>query len=143
LKWLTTFSSGCHAGAETSLAASKYVSKHSFLGPILKNNNVVLCSWLFNISNCSTNFLVENKFHQTILHVVLKAGYYNKLVVYGDESAGANIQTIRTLFSTNNLVVQSQMRSIINRLKKFTELKLNAQNQRYKIIPNRLKKIFQ
>ncbi len=112
---------------------------------------------------CSTNFLVENKFHQvpifstsfygdfitksstklqnnkkyfwfcnmvqlmsniaitigwplqTILHVVLKAGYYNKLVVYGDESASTNIQTIRVLFSDDNLTVQAQMRSIINR----------------------------
>ena len=27
----------------------------------------------------NTDFLVENKFQQSILHVVLKAGYYNKV----------------------------------------------------------------
>ena len=27
----------------------------------------------------NTNFLVENKFQQNILHIVLKAGYYNKV----------------------------------------------------------------
>ena len=27
----------------------------------------------------STNFLISNKFNQTILHIVLKAGYYNKI----------------------------------------------------------------
>ena len=70
-----------------------------------------------NFRFISTNFLGENKFHQTILHVVLKAGYYNKLVVYGDESAVTNIKTIRALFSDNNLVIQAQMRSIINRLR--------------------------
>ena len=59
--------------------------------------------------------MIENKFHQTILHVVLKAGYYNKLVVYGDESAATNIKTIFSLFSDNNLVIQAQMKSIINR----------------------------
>ena len=26
-----------------------------------------------------TNFLIENKFNQTILHMVLKAGYNNKV----------------------------------------------------------------
>ena len=26
-----------------------------------------------------TDFLVENKFQQNILHIVLKAGYYNKV----------------------------------------------------------------
>ena len=83
----------------------------------------------------STNFLVENKFHQTILHVVLKAGYYNKLVVYGDESAAANIQTIRTLFSTNNLTVQSQMRSIINRLKTISKVDLPKCCSQYTKLP--------
>ena len=29
----------------------------------------------------NTNFLLENKFQQTILHVVLKAGYYNKVEI--------------------------------------------------------------
>ena len=62
-----------------------------------------------------TNFLLENKFQQTILHVVLKAGYYNKIVVHGDESGYVNIKTIHTLLSDNNLLIQQQMRSIINR----------------------------
>ena len=26
-----------------------------------------------------TDFLIENKFKQNILHIVLKAGYYNKI----------------------------------------------------------------
>lgn len=63
----------------------------------------------------NTNFLIENKFRQTILHVVLKAGYYNKYVVYGDDSANGNIETIKALFSKSNLAVQAQMKSIINR----------------------------
>ena len=46
----------------------------------------------------STNFLLENKFQQTILHVVLKAGYYNKIVVHGDDSGFVNIKTIHALF---------------------------------------------
>ena len=33
----------------------------------------------------SSNFLLENKFQQTILHVVLKAGYYKKIVVHCDD----------------------------------------------------------
>ena len=75
----------------------------------------MICSIVLKIPLSSTNFLIENKFHQTILHVVLKAGYYNKLVVYGDESAATNIKTIFSLFSDNNLVIQAQMKSIINR----------------------------
>ena len=63
----------------------------------------------------NSNFLLENKFQQTILHVVLKAGYYNKIVVHGDESGYVNIKTIHTLLSDNNLLIQQQMRSIINR----------------------------
>ena len=63
----------------------------------------------------STNFLLENKFQQTILHVVLKAGYYNKIVVHGDDSGFVNIKTIHSLFNDNNPIIQQQMRSIINR----------------------------
>ena len=63
----------------------------------------------------STNFLLENKFQQTILHVVLKAGYYNKIVVHGDDSGFVNIKTIQALFSDNNMIIQQQMRGIINR----------------------------
>ena len=59
--------------------------------------------------------MLENKFQQTNLHVVLKAGYYNKIVVHGDESGYVNIKTIHTLLSDNNLLIQQQMRSIINR----------------------------
>ena len=47
--------------------------------------------------------------------MVLKAGYYNKIVVHGDESGYVNIKTIHTLLSDNNLLIQQQMRSIINR----------------------------
>ncbi len=63
----------------------------------------------------NTNFLLENKFKQTILHVVLKAGYYNKIIVHGDESGDGNVKTIYALFDSNNLIIQQQMRSIINR----------------------------
>ena len=63
----------------------------------------------------NTNFLLENKFQQTILHVVLKAGYYNKIIVHGEDSGFVNIKTIHTLFNDNNLIIQQQMRSIINR----------------------------
>ena len=63
----------------------------------------------------NTNFLLENKFQQTILHVVLKAGYYNKIIVHGEDAGFVNIKTIHALFSDNNTVVQQQMRSIINR----------------------------
>ena len=63
----------------------------------------------------NTNFLLENKFQQTILHVVLKAGYYNKIIVHGEDAGFVNIKTIYTLFADNNLIVQQQMRSIINR----------------------------
>lgn len=63
----------------------------------------------------STNFLLENKFQQTILHIVIKAGYYNKIVVHGDESGFVNIKTIHCLFAEHNLVIQQQMKSIINR----------------------------
>ena len=51
----------------------------------------------------STNFLLENKFQQTILHVVLKAGYYNKIVVHGDDSGFVNIKTIHALFRQRSL----------------------------------------
>ena len=63
----------------------------------------------------NTNFLLENKFQQTILHVVLKAGYYNKIVVHGDDSGFVNIKTVHALFGDNNPIIQQQMRSIINR----------------------------
>ena len=63
----------------------------------------------------NTNFLLENKFQQTILHVVLKAGYYNKIIVHGEDAGFVNIKTVHALFSDNNSVVQQQMRSIINR----------------------------
>ena len=54
-------------------------------------NYATLYSFLFRVIEVfkkyfSTNFLVENKFKQTILHMVLKAGYYNKIAVHGDES---------------------------------------------------------
>ena len=65
--------------------------------------------------NSNTNFLLENKFKQTILHMVLKAGYYNKIVVHGEESGEVNILALRAFFSDNNLRVQQQMRSIVNR----------------------------
>jgi phosphatidylserine decarboxylase len=60
--------------------------------------------------NEKTNFLIENKFKQTILHVVLKAGYYNKIVVHGEDSGENNIATLRGLFDGNNLLVQQQAR---------------------------------
>lgn len=63
----------------------------------------------------NTNFLVENKFKQTILHILLKAGYYNKIVVHGDESGQIYYRTVEALMSDNNLVIQQEMRSIINR----------------------------
>ena len=81
-----------------------------------------------------TNFLIENKFNQTILHMVLKAGYNNKvfsskhttihvdwlvncqILVHGDECGHVNEQTIYTLLSDNNMLVKHGMKSIINRV---------------------------
>lgn len=63
-----------------------------------------------------TNFLVENKFQQNILHMVLKAGYYNKIAVHGDESGFVNVETLKELLKDDASGVQSQMREIINRL---------------------------
>jgi len=48
--------------------------------------------------------------------MVLKAGYYNKIGVHGDESGEANIKSLESLFSDDNRLVQAQMRSIVNRL---------------------------
>ena len=62
-----------------------------------------------------TNFLVENKFEQTVLHVVLKAGYYNKIVVHGDESGEVNVETLKELFAGDNKRVQALMTGIVNR----------------------------
>ena len=45
-----------------------------------------------------TNFLIENKFQQNILHIVLKAGYYNKILVHGEESGAVNEETFYTMF---------------------------------------------
>ena len=55
----------------------------------------------------STNFLLENKFQQTILHVVLKAGYYNKIVVHGDDSGFVNIKTIHALFRQRSFKIHT------------------------------------
>ncbi len=66
--------------------------------------------------NVNTNFLIENKFKQTILHMVLKAGYYNKIAVHGDESGGHSIKTLECLFEDDSSVVQKLMRGIVNRL---------------------------
>jgi len=63
-----------------------------------------------------TNFLIENKFQQTILHMVLKAGYNNKIVVHGESSGRNNEQTIFSLLSDNNTFVRTAMRSVINRV---------------------------
>ncbi|TRY68237.1 hypothetical protein TCAL_06841 [Tigriopus californicus] len=63
-----------------------------------------------------TNFLVENKFQQNILHMVLKAGYYNKIAVHGDESGFVNVETLMELLKEDASGVQAQMREIINRL---------------------------
>ena len=62
-----------------------------------------------------TNFLLENKFKQTILHMTLKAGYYNKIIVHGEESGEVNVTTLEALFDEGNLSIQQQMRSIVNR----------------------------
>ena len=62
-----------------------------------------------------TNFLQENKFKQTILHMVLKAGYYNKIIVHGEESGEVNVATLEALFDEDNLSIRQQMRSIVNR----------------------------
>lgn len=64
--------------------------------------------------NSHTDFLVVNKFDQTILHMVLKAGYYNKIVIHGEESGEVNINTLHELFSGNNRTIQYQMRGIVN-----------------------------
>ena len=62
-----------------------------------------------------TNFLLENKFKQTILHMTLKAGYYNKIIVHGEESGEVNVTTLEALFDEDNLSIRQQMRSIVNR----------------------------
>ena len=58
----------------------------------------------------SSNFLLENKFQQTILHVVLKAGYYNKIVVHGDDSGFVNIKTIHALFRKEVLIYTTKLK---------------------------------
>ena len=63
-----------------------------------------------------TNFLIENKFSQTILHMVFKAGYNNKIVVHGETSGRNNEQTIYALLSDNSAYVKTAMKSIINRI---------------------------
>ena len=63
-----------------------------------------------------TDFLIENKFKQNILHIVLKAGYYNKIVVHGDGAGDHNVNTVYNLFGTNNSYVSEQMKSIVNSL---------------------------
>ena len=57
-----------------------------------------------------SNFLLENKFQQTILHVVLKAGYYNKIVVHGDDSGFVNIKTIHALFRKEVLIYTTKLK---------------------------------
>ena len=83
-----------------------------------------------------TNFLIENKFQQTILHMVFKAGYNNKvkaernewtyylliyipcfqILVHGQDCGRVNELTIYALLSDNNNVVKHAMKSIINRV---------------------------
>ena len=63
-----------------------------------------------------TNFLIENKFSQTILHMVLKAGYNNKIVVHGETSGRNNEQTIYVLLGDNSAYVKTSMKSVINRI---------------------------
>ena len=63
----------------------------------------------------SSNLLVENKYKQHILHVTLKAGYYNKLVVHGEAREASHLKIIDLLLSSKNSMVQSQMKCIINR----------------------------
>ena len=51
-----------------------------------------------------TNFLIENKFQQTILHMVLKAGYNNKGPVHHHITSPYNmIQTQNTITSSTTL----------------------------------------
>ena len=64
----------------------------------------------------TTDFMIENKFNQTILHIILKAGYYNKIVVHGEESGEVNTKSLNSLFNDNNLTLQAQMRSIVNKV---------------------------
>ena len=56
--------------------------------------------------NPKTNFLIENKFQQSILHMVLKAGYYNKIAVHGDEAGEVNVKTLEALFGDDAPIVQ-------------------------------------
>ena len=63
-----------------------------------------------------TNFLIENTFGQTILHMVLKAGYNNKIAVHGAASGRNNEQTVSVLLSDNSQYVKTAMKSIINRV---------------------------
>ena len=60
-------------------------------------------------SNPKTDFMVENKLKQTMLHMTLKAGYYNKIVVHGEQSGEGSIETLRCLLADDNLVIQQQM----------------------------------
>ena len=63
-----------------------------------------------------TNFLIENTFGQTILHMVLKAGYNNKIAVHGAASGRNNEQTVSVLLSDSSQYVKTAMKSIINRV---------------------------
>ncbi|XP_023346076.1 uncharacterized protein LOC111715063 [Eurytemora carolleeae] len=77
----------------------------------------------------NTDFLVENKFQQSILHVVLKAGYYNKILVHGEECGVVNEKTIYCLFKENSIRLKYSMMAIINRADSYGNTPLHYAKQ--------------
>ena len=53
----------------------------------------------------ATNFLISNKFQQTILHIVLKAGYYNKI---GKIKIKYSLEIAWRIFQTYAIHIYSQ-----------------------------------
>ena len=67
-----------------------------------------------------TDFESQNKSEQTILHLVLKAGYYSKIKICNDEQSGSNhVRTIEELFDDEKHPVTKKMIEILNQEDKY------------------------
>ena len=63
-----------------------------------------------------TNFALKNKSNQNILHLILKAGYFNKIEEHGDDSGNGNIKVIEVLFDEKiNPNVTQMLKKRINK----------------------------
>ena len=50
----------------------------------------------------STNWTMKNRFDQSILHVTLKTGFYNKIIIHGEQPSGdLFFKTVEALFKDN------------------------------------------